>query len=200
MADVAREAGAALDAYIPRPDVRERFAVAVNAPADLVLATAVRFDLQSPRAIRAIFRAREWLMGSKRPSRREPRGLLDELRGLGWGVLEEVPGRLVVCGAWCEPWQADVRFHAIPPRDFAAYAEPGQVKIAWTLEVEPLGPARSRFSHETRAVATDEPARRRFLRYWRWARFGIVPIRLLLMPAVRRAAEREWRRGAPSAP
>lgn len=188
--------GAVLDAYISRPDVRERFAVTVDAPAERVLATAVRFDLQSPLAIRAIFRAREWLMGTRRPSHREPRGLLDELRALGWGVLEEIPDRRIVCGAWCEPWQADVRFHAIAPGEFAAHAEPGHVKIAWTLEVEPLESARCRFSHETRAVATDEPARRRFLRYWRWARFGIVSIRLLLMPAVRRAAEREWRRGA----
>ena len=29
-------------------------------------------------------------------------------------------------------------------------------------------------------------------RYWRWARFGIIAIRLLLLPAIRRAAEREW--------
>jgi hypothetical protein len=42
-------------------------------------------------------------------------------------------------------------------------------------------------------VATDAPARARFRRYWRWARFGIVAIRLLLLPAVRREAERRWR-------
>jgi hypothetical protein len=42
-------------------------------------------------------------------------------------------------------------------------------------------------------VATDEPARTRFRRYWRWARFGIVAIRLLLLPAVRDAAVRTWR-------
>jgi hypothetical protein len=30
------------------------------------------------------------------------------------------------------------------------------------------------------------------LRYWRWARFGIIAIRLLLLPAIRREAERRW--------
>jgi hypothetical protein len=58
--------------------------------------------------------------------------------------------------------------------------------------VEWLGPARTRFVHETRVVATDDEARRRFLRYWRWARFGIVTIRYLMMPAVRRRAEARW--------
>lgn len=186
--------GSPLDPFIPRPDVRERFEIEVRAPAERVLAAATTFDLQSPLAIRAIFRAREIVMGAAPAPPREPKGLLDELRGLGWGVLQEVPGRFVVCGAWCEPWRADVRFHAIPSADFAAYAEPERVKIAWTLEAEPLAPDRTRFGHETRVVATDEAARRRFRGYWRWARFGIVAIRLLLMPAVRRAAEREWRR------
>jgi hypothetical protein len=41
-------------------------------------------------------------------------------------------------------------------------------------------------------VATDAEARRRFRRYWRWARFGIVAIRLLILPAIRREAERRW--------
>ena len=70
-----------------------------------------------------------------------------------------------------------------------AWRDPDRVKIAWTLEVEPLGPDSARLSTETRAVATDADARRKFLRYWRWARFGIVAIRLLMLPAIRRQAE-----------
>ena len=67
------------------------------------------------------------------------------------------------------------------------------LEAAWTLEAEPVGHAMSRFASETRAVATDEAARARFLRYWRWARFGIVAIRWLMLPAVRREAERRFR-------
>ena len=42
---------------------------------------------------------------------------------------------------------------------------------------------------ETRAVATDDVARSRFMAYWRWARFGIVTIRWLLLPGIRDQAE-----------
>jgi hypothetical protein len=66
------------------------------------------------------------------------------------------------------------------------------VKIAWTLETEPIGKEATRFAQETRAVATDDATRTRFLRYWRWARLGIVGIRLLLLRAVRRASEKRW--------
>jgi hypothetical protein len=183
---------APLDPFLPRPDVRERFEIIVRAPADLVMQVATGFDMQSITAVRAIFRLRERLMGAPRVAPRPPRGLLDDMKSLGWGVLAEQPGRHVVCGARCQPWLADVKFTALDPAEFASYAQPNQVKIAWTLEAEALGPALTRFAQETRAAATDEHARRSFRRYWRWARFGIIAIRLLMLPALRRTAERRW--------
>ncbi len=184
-----------LDRFIARPDICERFEVIVDAPADVVMQVATEFDLQSVPLVRAIFTLRERLMGARSSARRRPQGLMAEMRSLGWGLLAEVPGRLIVGGATCQPWLADVKFTPIAPERFAAYAQPDQVNIVWTLEAEPLGPATTRFAQETRAVATDEAARSKFRRYWRWARFGIVAIRLLLMPAVRRAAQRRWTAG-----
>lgn len=185
---------AALDRYIPAPDVRERFGTTVRAPAAVVLETAAGFDMQSVPAVRAIIRLRERLLGATPPPRK-PQGLLEETLSLGWGLLEEQSGRLIACGATCQPWLADVRFVAVAPDAFAGYAQPDQVKIAWTLDAEPLGPALTRLSQETRAVATDGSAKVRFRRYWRWARFGIIAIRLLLLPAIRREAERRWMAG-----
>jgi hypothetical protein len=181
-----------LDRFIPKPDVRERFEITIGAPAELVMEIATNFDMQSLPLVRAVFRLREMLMKSGRRAARRPQGMLDETRALGWGLLFEHPGRLVICGARCQPWLPDVKFTAIAPDTFEAYAEPGQVKIAWTLEASEVGAASTRFAQETRAVATDGEARTRFRRYWRWARFGIVAIRVLLLPAVKRSAERCW--------
>lgn len=181
-----------LDRFIPHPDVTERFEISIRAPARLVMDVASNFDMQSLPLVRAIFWLREKVMRSGRHAPRRPQGLLEEMQTLGWGLLVEQRGRLVICGARCQPWLADVTFSALSADDFAAYAEPGQVKIAWTLETDEQGPALTRLAQETRAAAADEAARTRFLRYWRWARFGIVSIRLLLLPAIRRAAERRW--------
>lgn len=183
---------AALDPFLPEPDVRERFSVEVRAPAALVMEVARNFDLQSLPLVKLIFRLRERMMGAPPSGPRRSQGILEETRGLGWGTLVDEPGR-IVCGARCQPWLAEVTFRAIPAEEFAAYREPDQVKIGWTLEADALGPALTRFSHETRVAATDEASRRRFARYWRWARVGIIGIRLLLMPAIRRRAERRWR-------
>jgi hypothetical protein len=181
-----------LDSFLPTPDIRERFHTMIRAPQALVMEVAANFDMQSLPVVRAIFWLREKLMRAAPSGPRQPQGLLAETRGMGWALLAEHPGEMIVCGAACQPWLATARFIPIPADRFSAYAEPNQVKIAWTLEAEALGPELTRFAHETRAVATDTQARQNFRRYWRWARFGIVSIRLLLLPAVRREAERRW--------
>lgn len=181
-----------LDGFIPVPDARERYAVEAAAPSPLVFRVAEQFDFQSIRLVRAIFELRATLMRARTPPR-APQGFLAEMQALGWGCLASRPGELFIGGAVCQPWQAEVTFRPLPASDFAAFAEPGQVKIAWTLEARALGPVRTRLATETRAVATDSEARRRFRRYWRWARFGIIPIRWLLLPAIRKEAERQWR-------
>ncbi len=181
-----------LDRFLPEPEVQERFETTIRASAALVMRTAYQFDLQSLPAIRGIIRLRTFVMrGSPDPEPRSPIGLVAETRKLGWGTLVETPGSLLVCGAVCRPWFGDVTFTAIPAAEFAAYAEPDQVKIVWSLEAAETEPNITRFSHEVRAAATDRPAGEKFRRYWRWARFGIVAIRLLLLPAILRKAERE---------
>lgn len=178
----------ALDAFIPVPDVRERHARTVRAPAARVYAAAEHFDVQSIPLVRGIFRWRERLLGAA-PQARAAREFFAEMRALGWGTLIERPGELFAAGASCRPWLANVVFTPVPVERFRDFAEPDRVKIAWTVETEAQGPALTRLATETRVVATDGEARRKFLRYWRWARFGILPIRWLLLPAIARAAE-----------
>lgn len=165
----------------------------MRAPAGLVLETARDFDLQSVPLVRAIFRLRALAMGAREQAGRKPQGMIAELLGLGWERLAEEPGRCFVAGAACQPWRADVVFEPIPAQRFAAHAEPDRVKIAWSLEAEPLGPALTLLATETRVAATDDQARKKFHRYWRRVRIGVRAIRWLLLRAVRRQAERRWR-------
>lgn len=190
---VAGAVGARLvERFMPRADVTERHETLVRAPAEVVFDLAQKFDLQSIPIIRALFwlRAR-MLRATPPPPRLFAKGLVAETTALGWGILAVRPGRELVAGSVTQPWKGDVVFTPVAPERFAAFSEPGMVKIVWTLEAEPLGPALTRFRTETRVLATDAEARERFLRYWLWARMGIIPIRWLLLPALRRQAERQ---------
>ena len=161
-----------------------------DAPADITFAAACEMDvLQSP-IIRAIFKTREVLLGSEPDTAVRPRGLLASTTSMGWGVLAEVPGREVVMGAVTQPWQANVTFRALPPDEFAAFNEPGYVKIAWTLRADPIGATQSIFRTETRALATNAVARTKFRRYWSFLSPGIIAIRRIMLTPVKADAER----------
>lgn len=180
-----------LDQFISDPDVRERFERRIRATPEIVMQTAYEFDMQSIALIRLIIYARKFVLRGT-AVRSEPKGLVQETREIGWGTLRELPGRLLICGSVCQPWLGNVKFTPVPADRFADLKVPDQVKIVWTLEAEKIEPGITLFAHEVRALATDAEARRKFKRYWFWARFGIIAIRLLLLPAIRRRAEREY--------
>ncbi|MEW6208605.1 MAG: hypothetical protein AB1631_09575 [Acidobacteriota bacterium] len=180
-----------IDRFISNPDVRKRHETIVRAPADVVFEVAEHFDLESILLVRAIFWLRARLLGA--PHARMKKGLLEGMMGIGWGRLSYTPNREVVMGAVTEPWIGEVKFRSIPPDRFAAFDEPDLVKIVWTLEAEPLGSALTRFSTETRVIATDDGARAKFKSYWRKFRIGILIIRWLTLPAVKREAERRYK-------
>lgn len=179
-----------LDPFIPGFDVQECHAVEVAAPADLTWASARAVGLRRSRLIRGIFQARQLLMAGRRRSQPETgRPFLEEALALGWRVLTELSGQGIVLGAVTQPWLADVTFRSFPGEEFATFNEPGWVKIAWTIEVVPLGADRSLVSTETRAVATDAESRARFRRYWSIVRPGVVLIRREMLRLVKREAE-----------
>lgn len=180
-----------IDRFMPVADVRKVHEIRIAATPQRVLEVAESFDLESLTLVRVLFRVRTWLLGARSAAPRSRRGLLEEMTAIGWETLAVEPGRQRVVGAVTRPWEAEVRFVPVPPERFLAFAEPGQVKIVWTLEAEPdpLRPGGSLFRTETRVQATDEAARRRFRRYWRMFSPGILLIRRVLLPAVRRECE-----------
>ena len=188
--------GRLIDRFMPDSDVRTVHAIRIRAAPERVLEAAESFDLESLGVVRALFRIRGWLLRARPLPPHVPRGLVEQLSSIGWGTLGIEPGRQRVFGAVTRPWEGDTRFTPVAPERFAAFAEPGLVKIAFTLEAEP-DPRRTAatvFRTETRAQGTDEAARLRFRRYWRMFSPGIVLIRLALLPALRRASERSGTR------
>ena len=180
-----------LDPFMPVCEVAERHEIEVGAPAATTYAAARAVDLDDSCACRAIFRVREWLLGAD--SRAAPRaGLLAQTLALGWGVLTEDPGREIIVGAVTQPWRANVKFHALPPEQFAAFDTPGYAKIVWTLAAEPRGPDKSIFRTETRVATTDPESRRRFRLYWSVFSPGILLIRSRSLALVKAEAERRY--------
>jgi hypothetical protein len=182
---------------MPAYEVVERHRIQVAAPAETTFAAACETSLLSSPISRAIFRAREVILGSTPDTTDRPRGVLASTQSLGWGVLADVPGRAVVMGAVTQPWEANVTVRPLPPEDCAAFNEPGYVKIVWTLRADPIDARASVFRTETRVVATDASARKKFRRYWSLLSPGIIIIRAVMLRPVKQEAERRARADQP---
>ena len=182
----------ALDRLMPDYDVVERHHIEVDAPAAVTLATACEMDITATPVARAIFRAREIVMGGSAEKHRRS-GFVDDMRALGWGILADEPGHELVMGGVTKPWEPNPVFRAVPPDEFATFSEPNLVKIAFTLRADAITEARSIFRTETRAMATDSAARRRFRNYWSLLSPGIIMIRWAMLRPLKAAAERRAR-------
>ena len=184
-----------LDGFMPLYDVVERHRVYVAAPADVTLGVARDMNVSDSCVVRAIFRARELMLGATPPPQGValPPGLVPSALHLGWGVLSDDAGHEIVLGAVTRPWEANPVFRDLPPRDFAAFAEPDYVKIVWTLRADPLKDGGCIFRTETRAIATDMHARDKFRGYWALVSPGVALIRRMMLEPVKIEAERRAR-------
>lgn len=184
-----------LDEIVPAWQFAERHEVLVEAPPERVGA-AIR--QVTAREIR-LFRLLTWVRNPARSWSEQPenilappadRPILDVALGSGFLLLAEEPGREIVFGTLviAPPGR-------LPPSEeqtpgwFVALDEPGYAKAVMGFVVEDAGAGRSRVVTETRVVATDATARRRFAAYWRVIYPGSALIRRGWLEAIRRRAE-----------
>jgi len=204
------ESDSLLDLYMPEYEVADRHHMRVAAPAEITFAAACQMNMSQPAIVRAIFKTRQVALGcaaaiaegkfstcsrtSNPPSETTPqKQFLAEMKALGWGELAETPGREIVLGAVTQPWIAKPAFRAVRAADFAAFQEPGYVKIVFTLRADPLSASESIARTETRAATTDSIARAKFRRYWALVSPGVILIRGTLLRSMKSEAERRMR-------
>lgn len=141
-----------------------------------------------------LFRTLTWIRSPRLPWRRPPetilsapadRPILDVALGSGFLLLADDADRELVLGTvvCCEPVEiADAG-------EFAALARPGFAKAALNFLVEDEGGGWCRLTTQTRVLATDDSARRRFAAYWRLIYPGSAIIRRMWLAAIKARAE-----------
>lgn len=201
-----KESDSLLDLYMPEYEVVDRHQIRVAAPAATTFAAACEMNMSQPAIVRAIFKTREfalscaaamakgklpaWSKNGKEPQEpAQQNKFLAEMKRLGWGVLAEIPGREIVLGAVTQPWVAEPEFRAVPRDAFAAFHDPGYVKIVFTVCAEVVNDSESIARTETRAATTDPISRSKFRRYWSLVSPGVILIRRTLLQSVKAEAE-----------
>jgi len=134
------------------------------------------------------------LMGLRSLGRRRPqsRPLVDVVQQGGFALLCDEPPREVVMGIRGRFWQLRpvTDTPATDLAGFAALEAPGAAKAAWNFRLEPLANGRTRVTTETRIATPDAGVRKSFGRYWRVIRPFSGLIRIEMLRALKRQAER----------
>jgi len=174
-----------LDQLLPAPRLLEVDHIDVAASPERVWTLVRHGNLARSALVRALFELRaipERLMGKHEPASL----LVDDLRSTptkpGFALLLEDEGREFAVGAIGKVFQPVIPFVHVPDAPaFLDFEEPGQVKVAWSIRVLPLGETGSRVEVEVRVAATDAEAWHQFERYFLLIGPGSRFIRRLLL-------------------
>lgn len=87
-------------------------------------------------------------------------------------------------------WGGETSWEEIDAAEFTGFDRPGFARIACNLSLRPYGATRTLVSYEARTQATDDDARRAFLRYWTAVTAGVGVVMRSQLHAIERAARR----------
>jgi len=195
-------ADAAIARFVPRWDARTRQSLVVRADPATTYAAIRAANLAAAWPARLLTAAAmvperigAWVRGQAPPARTGRTSRLGTVLAADgpWTLLAETDRELVLGLLWSPPAGGDKR----PASEWAAFAEPGYAKVAWSLSVSAQDAGRTLLSTETRTIATDERTRRRFWLIWAVIAPFAALLRRLVLRAIRDEAERPGRLSTP---
>jgi len=149
-----------LDDALPKWDFREVHQRRVGASAAGLFAAVEAVTPAELPLFRLLMRLRSFGQHTLGRSLDEP--LFAQLQAQGFVLLGREAPRELVLGLIGTPWRIRGGLRPVPdPAAFTAFTEPGTVKVATNILVEDVLVAT-----ETRVLASDAAARRRFRAYW----------------------------------
>jgi hypothetical protein len=180
----------ALDLLIPKPALVEidRAEVAVDASQAW---NAVRaLDLAQSTLVRTLFGIRtpsSRLKGKRSQVHLRLDDLVSTTAEPGFQILAEDAPHEIAAAAIGKVWRPVIPFaHVADAAAFAAFSQPGHIKVAWALRVIAEGPQTSCVEFELRVEATDDRAWQKFSRYFRLIGPGSQIIRRVLLGQIER--------------
>ena len=171
----------AIDEFLPEYHFREFHSATIPGGTDLAMRAIQATTFGDLQVYRVLMSIRQIAGGHKPNPQANDRPILATMAGPRgpFSPLAE-RDRELVFGALMKP-SGGIR--RIPADQFAAFHEPGWVKVAWNIRVVEDA-AGVRVSTETRILATDDASARQFSRYWHAVYPGTAIIRRMWLRAI----------------
>jgi hypothetical protein len=177
-----------IDRFLPRWHFNEVHETIVHAPPATVMKAARDVTAREIRFLRGLMAIRG--LGLRGSSEDAGSPVLEIARRGGFIVLDEDADREVVFGVVGQFWRmSGARVRVATPAEFLAFGGPGHARAAINFRLEADGPRQTRVTTETRILALDDEARRKFGAYWRLIYPGSAIIRRSWLAAIKARAE-----------
>jgi hypothetical protein len=175
----------------PSPDAAELHEIEVHASPEVVYRALWTTDLGASLVIKSLLALRSLpavVVGRKKSFATSAVTLQSIIDG-GFGLLAEEPGREILLGVAGRFWRPTGNVEPFDRASFSRPVPPGMARGLWNFKVVPAGDRETILSTETRVTCGDPASRRRFRLYW----FVIRPfsglVRIIMLKAIRDAAQ-----------
>ena len=183
-----------IDRYLASYNFHEFHSTLVSAPPEAVYRAVQEVTIDEIRWFKPLMAIRTfpaWLL-KKRSPRPSPAPILEIATRASFFYLAKEPPREIVIGTVGQFWK--LAGGARPPRigspeAFVALDDLAFAKAVMSFTVEDAGRGKTRLSTETRILAPEGSARRRFAAYWRLIYPGSSLIRVGWLEGIKRRAE-----------
>jgi hypothetical protein len=173
-----------IDKYLSDFHYNEIHSVSIVSDRFIISSLLENFDFRDSWIIRTLF----WLRGmpsSNISIKRLTEGSFIE--------LERIQNAEIVVGLIGQFWKSNGNLQKFEPQEFITFNKPDFLKAVWNFKIVPQENNSCILSTETRVFCTDLNSKRRFSRYW----FLVKPfsglIRMEMLRAIKKSAERKYR-------
>lgn len=175
-----------LDDLLPEFQFVEYHEARTRAPLERVLEAARRVSLADMPAARVLIRLRGLASGKLTAPAPDTTPLIDLFARPGQGslLLDAANPQEIVLGIVGRPWKDEPPPQVTSLAEFAAFSQPGHVRVVFDVRTVDEGAGVVRVSTETRILGNDAEARRVFARYWRLIYPGSAIIRRVWLDAI----------------
>lgn len=180
-----------LEAFAPTPDASESHSIEIAAPPPAVYRALWTADLGRSPIVTVLFALRSLptLFSTRTKASFRQELTLQALIEAGFGCLAEEPEREIVLGVSGRFWRPTGNLEPFAREAFSGPVPRGMAQAVWNFSLLPAGDHGTILSTETRITCGDAASRFKFRLYWLVVRPFSGLIRVVMLRAVRHAAE-----------
>jgi hypothetical protein len=178
-----------IDEFLPTYNfVARQYSIEINAPIEEVYPVVRKLDLREAYFTRLILFVRS--IPAILQGRPAIGTTMDDLGKMGFFLLGEDPPNELLIGFIGKLWTTTGELQIVDPARYRAFTTPGYLKGVWNFTLTPLSEGRTRLSTVSRAQSLCEESLRNTRRYWFFIRPVSGAVRLGMLRACKRQAER----------